>query len=91
MNGTSSFEKGGLRRIFGRCDELTTENLPQSLFFKEGSAVRKTYQWLNTSNFNKPLANIVSYSGFGAFSKPLIVSPTATLCCEYHFAFISSA
>jgi hypothetical protein len=56
MNGTSSFEKGGLRRIFGRCDELTTENLPQSLFFKEGSAVRKTYQWLNTSNFNKPLA-----------------------------------
>jgi hypothetical protein len=43
------------RRIFGGGDALTTENLPQSLFFKEGSAVRKTYQRLNTSNFNKPL------------------------------------
>jgi hypothetical protein len=33
---TSPFEKGGLRGIFGSCHSLTTENLPQSLFRKEG-------------------------------------------------------
>jgi hypothetical protein len=36
---TSPFEKGGLRGIFGDCDTFTTENLPQSLFRKEGSAL----------------------------------------------------
>jgi hypothetical protein len=28
LQATSSFEKGGLRRIFGDGDALTTENLP---------------------------------------------------------------
>ena len=41
---TSSFAKGGLRRIFGGCHVITTENLPQSLFRKEGSALLRTLE-----------------------------------------------